>query len=495
MNDTNEVLDGDVRFVPGIRTAGGDGAPAARQSALRDLRRLTCSFLLWDNPAYTDSASNRKEIQRLVKACNPQDVADLAVEIRKEQGLRHTPLFLIRELFRRPEARIVAGQALPKVIQRADEITAFLDLYWKDGKVPLAAQVKKGLAQALNGFGAYALAKWKEDGKSLSLRDVLHLVHAKPKDVKQGLAKWTKAERKAAPLRLNPTEGEVLFHQLSSNTLPTPQTREVLLSQAKNDLEKKQAYETLLSENQLGAQALLMNLAGMDKLGVDQAMIRNALVNANPRRILPLQFFSAATAAPRYKPEINALMRKSLLGYSKLPGKTVMIVDMSGSMRTQVSAKSQFTRADAAQALAVMAKEVCEDFDLYLTAGDHHTHKTVKVTPTARGFDMVTEIEKLQNGIGGGGIFTRQALDFVKNDLGAASKEVTRIMVVSDSQDCDRVNKVPAPFAKYNYIIDVSANQYGINYKGVWTQEITGWSQHFIEYVAMSEAGYQDKLF
>jgi hypothetical protein len=87
--------------------------------------------------------------------------------------------------------------------------------------------------------------------------------------------------------------------------------------------------------------------------------------------------------------------------------------------------------------------------------------------------------------VGGGGIFTRQVLEWAAaNTLGLFD----RIIVFSDSQDCDQPDKrIPKPFGKNNYIIDVSAHKHGINYKGVWTAEISGWSEHFLTYIAAME--------
>ena len=63
-----------------------------------------------------------------------------------------------------------------------------------------------------------------------------------------------------------------------------------------------------------------------------------------------------------------------------------------------------------------------------------------------------------------------------------------RIIIFSDSQDCDYPDKrVPAPFGERNYIVDVSANTRGINYKGVWSAEISGWSEHFLSFIAALE--------
>ena len=70
--------------------------------------------------------------------------------------------------------RALVGETLARVIQRADELTEFLAIYWKDGRVPLSGQVKKGLAAAFGKFDAYQLAKYDRPGP-VRLRDALFL--------------------------------------------------------------------------------------------------------------------------------------------------------------------------------------------------------------------------------------------------------------------------------------------------------------------------------
>ena len=48
-------------------------------------------------------------------------------------------------------------------------------------------------------------------------------------------------------------------------------------------------------------------------------------------------------------------------------------------------------------------------------------------------------------------------------------------------------------FGTYNYICDVSANTRGVNYRGRWIAEISGWSEHFLTYIAALE-GLQNKF-
>jgi len=136
--------------------------------------------------------------------------------------------------------------------------------------------------------------------------------------------------------------------------------------------------------------------------------------------------------------------------------------------------------------MAMFASEVCENISVYVTAGSDYsrTHKT-ELVPARRGFGLVDVIKRSMITMGGGGIFTRQCLEYIKSK----EREIPdRIMVFSDSQDCDAPDRrIPSPFGKRNYIIDVSAHEHGVNYDGLWTVEISGWSEHFIPFVAAVE--------
>lgn len=201
--------------------------------------------------------------------------------------------------------------------------------------------------------------------------------------------------------------------------------------------------------------------------------------------VLPIDFLKAVTHMPEWGREIETAMYACCQGFPKLKGKTVFVVDVSGSMAAPLSSKSQFNRMDAAAALAVLAAEMSERISVYATAGYDHTriHKT-KWIPPLRGFALSQAIVQAANELGGGGIFTRQCIEFLREK----EQDVDRIIVFSDSQDCDSENnKKPSLFGKYNYICDVSSHSHGVNYKGIWTSEITGWSEHMLRYIASCE--------
>ena len=160
-----------------------------------ELRRALLAVQESHKDEYGRAAAGR--IAALVPRADAAAVAALAIEARERMHLRHLPLLLVREMARHPSHRMLVAETLECVIQRADELTEFVVLYWKDGRRPLSAQVKKGLAAAFTKFDAWQLASVDRTGP-VRLRDVLFLCHARPRDLAQ----------------------EVLWRQLADGTLP-----------------------------------------------------------------------------------------------------------------------------------------------------------------------------------------------------------------------------------------------------------------------------------
>src|SRR5437868_5242506 len=167
-----------------------EGARAANLSPELQLRRSVLACLLWENQFYEDGVEIAGRIAELVPKVEAEKVAALAIEAREQMKLRHAPLLLVREMARHKTHRALVAETLARVIQRADDLAEFVAIYWKDGRVPLSNQVKKGLAAAFPKFDEHALAKYDRGGP-IKLRDVLFLSHAKPHDEAQA-AVWKK---------------------------------------------------------------------------------------------------------------------------------------------------------------------------------------------------------------------------------------------------------------------------------------------------------------
>ena len=445
--------------VPDIPRYTHEGAQAVRISKYQELRRSALTCLLWENTFYEKGSDLASRIAGLVAEVEPEKVAALAIEARDKMQLRHLPLFLVRELARRKGCGSLVETTLAHIIQRADELGEYCSLYWKEKRQPLSAGSKRGLAAAFQKFDEYRLAKYNRDG-AVKLRDVLFLCHAKPKDGAQ-------AE---------------LWKRLIVGTLDAPDTWEVELSAGKD---KKVTFERLLTEGKLGGMAVLRNLRNMQESGVDEALVRSRLSDGI-KRALPFRFIAAAKHAPRLESSIEQAMLSGMTQQSILKGKTVLVVDTSGSMGQRLSGKSEMDRIDAACGLAILVREVCENPIIFATAGNDSTriHATKEIAGR-RGFALRDAIKTASHDIGGGGIFLTQCMDWVSERV----VDVDRVIVMTDEQDCDLKLK-PAEAKRLgrtgNYVLNVATYKNGIGYGNGWTN-ISGWSERVIDYIAESE--------
>lgn len=445
-----------------VRLAGGYGVRVAKQSHEDLLRRAVLACLLGEDLAYEHGSTVKENIALLIPHVNAERVFNLAVEARSKQKLRHVPLFMAVEMLKHSTHKHLVGELLPNIIQRADELAEFLAIYWADGKKPIAKQAKIGLARSFAKFNEYQFAKY-DRAETVKLRDVMFMVHPKPENAEQ----------------------VVLFEKIANKTLATPDTWEVAYSAAKTEEEKRDVWIRLISEKKLGALAFVRNIRNMDQVEVPEKIIRDGLRTLNPVRLLPLNILTAGRMVPEFTRELEDLFFRSFEKSEKLPGKTIFVVDVSGSMQAPISNKSTNTRLDVAYSLAVLATEMCEHVRVYATAGsDYGRRHATELVPAYRGFGLVSALKASTGKLGGGGIFTRQCLEYIKEQEGDAD----RIIIFSDSQDCDLdKSKKPTPFGKTNYIVDVSAHSRGINYAGTWTAEISGWSENFFDYILANE--------
>jgi len=148
-----------------------------------ELRRtvLACRHCEVLSPDGSEIAARIAELVPIIAA---ERVAMLAVECREQTDLRQASLLLVREMARHKSHRALVAETLGRLIQRPDDLTEFVAVYWKDGRVPLSGQVKKGLAAAFPKFNEHQLAK-HDRGGPIKLRDVLFLCHAKPRNAAQ----------------------------------------------------------------------------------------------------------------------------------------------------------------------------------------------------------------------------------------------------------------------------------------------------------------------
>lgn len=419
------------------RTHGG--APAfPKITALQELRRSVLSCLLFEDEYYEDGKTIADRIiEASAKVTVPQ-LASVAVEARTEHNLRHVSLLLLTALAKYGRGQPYVSSTICKTIQRADELTEFLALYWHNGKTPISKQVKKGLALAFQKFDAYQLAKYDRE-RDIRLRDVMFMVHPKPKDETQA-ANWK---------------------ALVDGTLPSPDTWETNLSAG---ADKKETFERLIREGNLGYFALLRNLRNMAEANVDQGLVREAILarKGGAEKVLPFRFVAAARAAPQFEREIDQSLLRGIERLPKLDGITAVLVDVSGSMDTKLSGKSDMTRIDAACALASLINGNVRMFSF---------STQVVECPPRRGMAGVDVLRRSQPH---GGTELVKAVQAINREV-----QHDRIIVITDEQATDR--GYCKPIVDKAYMINVASYKNGIGY-GPWTH-IDGFSENVIKWI------------
>ena len=155
----------------------------------------------------------------------------------------------------------------------------------------------------------------------------------------------------------------------------------------------------------------------------------SALSAMKTERVLPFRFLAAARYAPQWEEALEQAMYRAIAGRERFAGRTVLLVDISGSMDAPLARRSEMLRMDAACGLAVLLREVCE---------------------RSRGLQLLRQA-------GAGAVASR--LCFARCDCSqpaarrnearscsraACARSYDRIIVITDEQSHDRV---PAPNA------------------------------------------------
>jgi len=429
-----------------------EGAVAAITNAEQQLRRSVMSCLLFESEFYEDGEEISSRIKRLAEAADPAVVSKIAIEARALMHLRHAPLLLLEVLSRTGAGRTdgLVSRTIWRTIQRADEMAEFIAIYTRGGDRRTAkkghgrqfsAQMMKGIALALPTFDAYQLAKYDRAGK-VKLKDVFRIVRPKPANDDQ--AKFWKAA--------------------VDGTLPAPDTWEVALS---GGADKKEAFTRLLTENKLGYMALLRNLRNMAQADVDRDLVIEKIkLRKGAARVLPFRYIAAARAAPQFEPAIDQALIASIEEAAPFTGRTLILVDVSGSMDHKLSAKADLTRVDAAAALASIMPG--EDVRVMTFSNN------VIEVPRRLGMAGVEVILRSQMH---SGTYLGKAVE-IANQIGG-----DRIVVISDEQTADRV---PDPAFKFAYMINVASNKNGVGY-GKWTH-IDGFSESVFKFMRALES-------
>lgn len=450
-----------LRAVPAHRTY--EGAPATVRTK-NQLERLVACTMLFENTFYETGDAQAKNIADECAKSDPRLIAEVAIKAREQFKLRHVPLFLLAQLAKRQADSppgLIKG-AVAAVIKRPDECGELLKIMANDQKTTIKKAmthaVQKGIAKAMLGFSEYQFAKWNRDS-DVKLKDVLFLTHPRPTGREFKIITGPHGK----VLRHTSGTGELLS-KIANGSLGPAGTWEEELSAGKD---KKEVWTKLLKEKKLGYIALLMNLRNMIEAKVSRTLVETAITaGAIKSKALPFRFLSAERHAPDYS---GVLSDALLLGIQdqkgSLPGDTIIMVDVSGSMfGRQISAKSQLDRFEAAAGMAILAKEVCQSSAVY-TFSDR-----LEKVRNVRGIPLTKEMRDSQRH---NGTMLRAAMNAMME-----KERPDRVIVITDEESQDGIANLPCEtwilnVASYKPVLQVAGN----------VRRICGFSERILDFI------------
>jgi len=283
----------------------------------------------------------------------------------------------------------VNRDVIASVLQRPDEPGELL-AYWTSryGR-NLPKPVKRGIADAVQRmYSERSLLKYDTDSKGYRFGDVLELVHASPAADKawQGDLFRHAIDRRHGRDNDVPASLSTLIARERLTATPVDQRRAVLRDHPELLADAGMTWEALAGWLQgpmdaeaweaiipsMGLMALTRNLRNFDEAGVSDkvaATVAARLADADEvrrSRQFPFRFLAAFQHAPslRWAYPLEQALGHSLGNVPALTGRTLVLVDRSGSMWTPMSDRSQLNRADAAAVFGAAVAVRAEHCDL-----------------------------------------------------------------------------------------------------------------------------------
>ncbi|MCH5673130.1 TROVE domain-containing protein [Streptomyces gilvus] len=377
-----------------------EGGRGRERDARSELFLLAVANFVSQQTFYESGADRDDRFAGLVRRLAVEDpawTAGLLGWLRAEGNLRTASLVGAAEYVKaRLDAGVTDGpanrQVVASVLRRPDEPGELL-AYWTatyGRNVP--KPVKRGIADAVRRlYSGRSLLKYDTASKGYRFGDILNLVHATPDPDKpwQGeLFRYALDRRHHPDTAVPPAADGVLTAHRELMALPVGERRAVVTSpggaerlaaagitwealagwlQGPMD---KEAWEAVIPS--MGAMGLVRNLRNFDQAGVsDEVAAQVAAKISDPAEVtrsrqFPFRYLAAYRHAPslRWSYPLEQALGHSLANVPALPGRTLILVDRSGSMWARLSDRSELNRADAAAIFGTALALRAADADL-----------------------------------------------------------------------------------------------------------------------------------
>jgi hypothetical protein len=336
-------------------------------------------------------------------------------------------------------------KTIDAVLQRADEPGEMIGYIGR--KIP--KPIKRGIADAVKRlYNERAALKYDTASHGFRFGDVLELVHAAPdapyqvalfkhlidrRHGRDGIPSSLTTMHNNAKLREAVTEG--IYSDLLEPVYlrNAGMTWEDVLSLAGDKIAKKDLWEALIPT--MGYMALLRNLRNFDQAAISDTAANAAILKlSDPEEVarsrqLPLRFLSAYSTASslRWGWPLEQALQASLQNVPSFAGRTLVLIDSSGSMDNVFSRDGSLRRRDAAALFGLALAARCQQVDV-VSFG-----REIKHFPTQLGESLLKSLERFKGRyFFGGGTPTRAAIE-------GNYRGHDRVIVLTDEQ-ADRHN-------------------------------------------------------
>ncbi len=457
-----------------IKTVNKEGHVAYGMTDKAKLVTQVLSSFFQESKFYGDNSAEMQEVIKRVIQKDPRFVSNLAVFARREFNMRSVAHVLTAYLAHEEKGKPFVRDTVKGVSLRGDDVTEIMSFYLATFGKPIPNSLKKGVSDVLAGFDEYTLAKYKGDGKAVKMRDLLILCHPKPENKEQ----------------------EALWKRCLEGTLAIPETWETQLSANGNN---RETWEKLIDGGKVGYMALLRNLNNILKVqprNMGKVLERIAdPVAVRKSKQLPFRFLSAYkavgdVATKKVFDVLEAAVDASVENLPKIPGNTVIAIDVSGSMSSTVSAKSDIRCCEIAMMLGMIANRICENSIVYTFEGDLEKLNV----PSRAGILYAT----VNNSVCGG--FTDMSLPF--QEMIVDRVKADRVIILSDNMCNAGISfwnrkTVQSLADEYRRATGNEIWVHAIDLQGYGTQQfhgpktniIAGWSEKVFDFILLAEQG------
>jgi TROVE domain len=363
-------------------TASGlthEGGPGYARPAKSELFLLAVTHM--GDKSFYETAQARNDrftaLVHQVATADPAWMAGFIPWLRDEANMRTAAVVAAAEACKAlVDAKMPGGrQLVAGALKRADEPGEIL-AYWhsrygRNEPKPL----KRGIADAaVRLYSEFSLLKYDTASHGYRFGDVIERVHVTGEhpevkgtwkgDLYEYAIDRRHSRDNPVPESLAMIRANIALRELAAQDASAlldaehlrvaGMTWEDVLSLAGDKVAKKDLWTALIPS--MGYMALLRNLRNMDEAGVPDGVAQQVgAVLADPERVaksrqFPMRFLSAYLAAPslRWAWPLEQALSLSQANVPALAGRTLVLVDRSGSMFDTVSDKSKLSRADSA---------------------------------------------------------------------------------------------------------------------------------------------------